>query len=245
VHRPEGDDINPFPEYQDPYNVRAGNARLLPEIIHSVEFGYKWQDKNFSFVPSLYYRYKQNGFTQVTVPLNDSVLLTTQQNLSNDQSAGLELIFSAKAGSFFSSNLSTNFFYNKINATNLGYFDNKTIVSFSTNFNSSFTLTPNTMAQLSANYRSARLTPQGKNYPSFVLNLGVRQDLFKKKVSMILAASDILRTLQQKSELNTSYLRQTSIGRRDAQIIYLGISYRFGKTLKKAEEKLQFDNGLN
>jgi hypothetical protein len=36
VHRPEGDDINPFPEYQDPYNVRAGNAKLLPEIIHSV-----------------------------------------------------------------------------------------------------------------------------------------------------------------------------------------------------------------
>ncbi len=242
VHRPEGDDINPFPEYQDPYNVRAGNAKLLPEIIHSVEFGYKWQDKNFSFVPSLYYRYKQNGFTQVTVPLNDSVLLTTQQNLSNDQSAGLELIFSAKAGKFFSSNLSTNFFYNQINATNLGYFDNKTIISFSTNFNSTFTLTPTTMMQISANYRSARLTPQGKNYPSFVLNTGIRQDLFKKKVSVILAASDILRSMQQKSELNTTYLKQTSIGRRDAQIIYLGISYRFGKIIKKADEKMQFDN---
>ncbi len=242
VHRPEGDDINPFPEYQDPYNVRAGNTKLLPEIIHSVEFGYKWQDKKFSFVPSLYYRYKQNGFTQVTVPVNDSVLLTTQQNLSNDQSAGLELIFSAKAGKFFSSNLSTNFFYNQINATNLGYFDNKTIISFSTNFNSTFTVTPTTMLQVSANYRSARLTPQGKNYPSFVLNMGIRQDMFKKKVSVILAASDILRTLQQKSELNATYLKQTSIARRDAQIVYLGISYRFGKLIKKAEEKMQFDN---
>ena len=242
VHRPEGDDINPFPEYQDPYNVRAGNTKLLPEIIHSVEFGYKWQDKKFSFVPSLYYRYKQNGFTQVTVPVNDSVLLTTQQNLSNDQSAGLELIFSAKAGKFFSSNLSTNFFYNQINATNLGYFDNKTIISFSTNFNSTFTITPTTMLQVSANYRSARLTPQGKNYPSFVLNMGIRQDMFKKKVSVILAASDILRTLQQKSELNATYLKQTSIGRRDAQIVYLGISYRFGKLIKKADEKMQFDN---
>ncbi len=243
VHRPEGDDINPFPEYQDPYNVRAGNAKLLPEIIHSVEFGYKWQDKNFSFVPSLYYRYKQNGFTQVTVPLNDSVLLTTQQNLSNDQSAGLELIFSAKVGKVFSSNFSTNFFYNQINATNLGYFDKKTILSFSTNFNSTISFTPNTMMQVSANYRSARLTPQGKNYPSFVLNTGVRQDLFKKKVSILLAVSDILRSQQQKSELNTTYLKQTSIGRRDAQIIYLGVSYRFGKLIKKTEEKMQFDNG--
>jgi outer membrane receptor protein involved in Fe transport len=242
VHRPEGDDINPFPEYQDPYNVRAGNAKLLPEIIHSVEFGYKWQDKGFSFVPSLYYRYKQNGFTQVTVPVNDSVLLTTQQNLSNDQSAGLELIFSAKAGKFFSSNLSANFFYNQINASNLGYFDKKTILSFSTNFNSTFTVTPTTMVQVSANYRSARLTPQGKNYPSFVLNTGVRQDLFKKKVSVILAISDLLKSQQQKSELNTSYLQQTSIGKRDAFIVYLGVSYRFGKLIKKAEDKMQFDN---
>ena len=242
VHRPEGDDINPFPEYQDPYNVRAGNAKLLPEIIHSVEFGYKWQDKAFSFVPSLYYRYKQNGFTQVTVPLNDSVLLTTQQNLSNDQSAGLELIFSAKAGKFFSSNLSTNFFYNQINASNLGYFDKKSIISFSTNFNSTLTITKTTMAQVSANYRSARLTPQGKRFATFVLNMGVRQDLFKKKVSVLLAASDILRTLQEKSELNSGYLQQVSIGRRDAQIVYLGISYRFGKLIKKTEDKMQFDN---
>lgn len=243
VHRPEGDDINPFPEYQDPYNVRAGNAKLLPEIIHSVEFGYKWQDKTFSFVPSLYYRYKQNGFTQVTVPLNDTVLLTTQQNLSNDQSAGLELIFSAKAGNIFSSNLSTNLFYNQINATNLGYFNKKTIISFSTNLNSTFTITPNTMAQLNANYRSARLTPQGKIYPSFVLNFGIRQDLFKKKLSVLLAASDILRSMQQKSILNTNYLNQVSIGRRDAQVVYLGISLRLGKSAKKIEEKMQFDNG--
>ena len=242
VHRPEGDDINPFPEYQDPYNVRAGNAKLKPEIIHSVEFGYKWQDKKFSFVPSLYYRYKQNGFTQITVPLNDSVLLTTQQNLSNDQSVGLELIFSAKTGKLFSSNLSTNIFYNQIQATNLGYFDKRNILSFSTNFNSTYTITPNTMAQVSAIFYSSRVTPQGKKYPAFVLNAGVRQDFLKKKMSVIFTASDILKTLWQKTALNTSYLKQLAIGRRDGQIVYLGISYRFGKTIKKPDDKMQFDN---
>jgi outer membrane receptor protein involved in Fe transport len=243
VHRPEGDDINPFPEYQDPYNIRAGNAKLLPEIIHSLEFGYKWHNKNFSFIPSLYYRYKQNGFTQVTVPVSDSVLLTTQQNLSNDQSVGLEIIVSAKAGKSFSSNFSTNFFYNQVSATNLGYFGNRNILSFSSNLNSTLIVVPNTMMQLSAIYYSPRLTPQGKKYPTFVLSTGIRQDLLKKKMSVIITASDILKTLWQKAELNTAYLRQTSIGRRDAQIIYLGFSYRFGKSIKQPkEEKLQFDN---
>jgi len=245
VHRPEGDDLNPFPEYQDPYNLRAGNPDLLPEIIHSVEFGYKWQNEKFSFVPSIYYRYKQHGFTTVTIPLNDSVLLTTQENLSNDQSTGLELIFSAKTGKFLSSNLSGNFFYNQIDASDLGYSNKKSIVSMSLNFNSTATLTKTTMMQISGNYRSARLTPQGKVFGSFVLNAGMRQDLFKKKVSLTLTASDVLNTLKQKTELNTPYLKQVSIGKRDARIIYLGISYRFGKVVKKAnEEKLQFDNTL-
>jgi outer membrane receptor protein involved in Fe transport len=246
VNRPDGDEMNPFPEYQDPYNLRAGNPKLLPEIIHSIEFGYKWQNQKFSFVPSLYYRYKQNGFTSVTIPLNDTVLLTTEQNLSNDQSAGLELIFSAKAGDFFSANLNTNFFYNQIDASDLGYSSRKSIYAMNSNFNSSFTLSKTTMLQVNCNYRSARLTPQGKSYSSFVLNAGLRQDLFKKKFSLILTASDILKTMRFKNELNTSDLRQVSYSRRDARVIHFGISYRFGKTIKKpAEEKLEFDNNLN
>ena len=245
VHRAEGDDLNPFPEYRDPRNLRAGNPKLLPEIIHSVEFGYKWQNKTFSFVPSLYYRYKQNGFTTVTIPINDSTLLTTQQNLSNDKSLGLELIFSAKAAKFFSANLSSNFFYNTIDASSLGYSNSKSIVSMSTNLNSTFVITKKTMLQLSCNYRSARLTPQGKTFATFVMNAGMRQDLFKKKMSVILTASDIFKTLKQKTSLNTAYLNELSVGKRDAQIIYLGISYRFGKIIKKqGEEKLQFDNNL-
>ncbi len=245
VHRPEGDDLNPFPEYQDPFNIRAGNPKLLPEVTHSVEFGFKWQNDHFSFVPSLYYRYKQNGFTSVIVKVNDSVLLTTQQNLSNDKSTGLELIFSAKAGKFLSANLSSNFFYNQIDASNLGYSSKKSIVSMSTNFNATATITKTTMWQVSCNYRSARLTPQGKTFPAFVLNSGIRQDLFKKKVSLTLAASDLFKSLKQKTELNSFYLKQIAVGRRDARIIYLGISYRFGKVIKKqSEEKLQFDNNL-
>jgi hypothetical protein len=112
-------------------------------------------------------------------------------------------------------------------------------------FNSTATITKTTLMQISCNYRSPRLTPQGKMFGNFVLNAGMRQDFLKKKVSLTLTASDILNTLKQKTEVNTAYLEQVSIGRRDARIIYLGISYRFGKVVKKAnEEKLQFDNNL-
>jgi hypothetical protein len=77
------------------------------------------------------------------------------------------------------------------------------------------------------------------------MNLGLRQELFKKKLSVILTASDLFNTLRQKTVLNTGFLNQTSINRRDGLAVYLGVSYRFGKTLKKSnEENLQFDNNL-
>ncbi|MBK8713016.1 MAG: TonB-dependent receptor [Niastella sp.] len=244
INRPEADDLNPFPEYRDPRNLRAGNPGLKPEIINSVEFGYKWQNKNYSFVPSIYYRYKTNGFTQVIKPINDSTLLTTSENLANDQSAGLELIFSAKAGKFFSGNMSGNVFYSQIDASNLGYSQSKSIVSFSTNINTSFTVIKNSMIQLSGNYRSARLTPQGKDYPRFIANIGMRQDLMKKKLAITLTVSDLFASAKEKRDFNTLYLNQTSIGRRDARIFYLGVSYRFGQTKKaKKDDKLEFDNG--
>ncbi len=51
-------------------------------------------------------------------------------------------------------------------------------------------------------------------------------------------------TLKQKTELNTSFLKQTVISRRGAQVFYLGLSYRFGATIKKAEDKMQFDDNM-
>jgi len=43
IHHPESDDLNPFPEYQDPYNLRAGNPHLRPEDTHSIETGYQYR----------------------------------------------------------------------------------------------------------------------------------------------------------------------------------------------------------
>ncbi len=43
----------------------------------------------------------------------------------------------------------------------------------------------------------------------------------------MLTGSDLFKTLKQKTELNTSFLQQSSVGTRDARIIYLRAAYRF------------------
>ncbi len=244
VNRPEGGELNPFPEYIDPLNLSAGNPFLQPEYIHSLELGYQIKAGKYSIVPSIYYRYKYNGFTSVIRQVNDSVLLRTEENLSSDQSAGLEVIFSARPSRFFNANVSTNIFYNTINAENLGFSAKKSILSMNTSANLNFSFTKTTMLQASMNYRSKRQTPQGVIYPQFVINFGARQDLLKSKLSVTATLSDAFRTLRQKNILSSYDLYQTSINTRDARVFYLGLSYRFGVTQKKKEEKIQYDDNL-
>ena len=245
ANRPEGDDLNPFPEYQDPHNLRAGNPRLLPEFIHSVELGIQYQTDFLTIVPSLFYRNKYNGFTRVTTILNDTTLLTTQQNLASDQSAGFEFIFSGNIGNTFSVNCGANVFYEQIDATNLGFSGTKSAVSWSGNLNCNLNLATATMFQLNTNYRSLRLTPQGEFKPSFVMNLGVRQDFLEDMFSFVMTVSDILKTLNREINLDTPVLLENTITNRDTQIIYIGLTYHFGTPAKKSKDKsLQYDNGL-
>jgi outer membrane receptor protein involved in Fe transport len=243
AHRPEGDDLNPFPEYQDPRNLHAGNPHLRPELIHSVELGCELQNDNLTVVPSVFYRNAYNGFTWVIQPLNDSTLLTTMKNLSTEQSAGFELVATGNIAKMVAANFSLNSFYEQIDASNLGFSGTKSTWSWSGSLNCNVTLPFATMVQVNSNYRSARLTPQGENRPSFVMNLGVRQDLLEDQLSVVLTVSDILKTLNRKNELNVPWLSLTTISQRDAQTVYLGISYHFGRQSKKSKEKaLQYDN---
>jgi len=244
ANRPEGDDLNPFPEYQDPRNIRAGNPNLKPEFIHSIEFGFQWQTDFLTIVPSIFFRNRYNGITTVSKAINDTTLLTTRENLSSDESAGLEVVFSGGDGNFISANLSGNAFYEKIDASNLGFSNNKSTISYSGNMSCNANLTSTTMVQINSNCRSARLTPQGEYKPSFVLNLGIRQDLFDDKLSVVFTISDLFRTLKREMNFDTSWLNQNTINSRDSRIMYLGVTYHLGKPSKKAKEKaIQYDNG--
>lgn len=245
THRPEGDDLNPFPEYRDPRNISSGNPKLLPEYVHSVELGCKFETDQFSLFPALYYRYTYDRFTSITTPLNDSTLLTTRTNLASDQSLGVEVILSGNVGDVLTSHASANVFFNQIDASNLGYSGNKSTTSWSGALTLNLNATKSSMVQMNASYNSRRLTAQGENLPSYVVNLGLRQELMDGKLAMVLTVADLLRTLKRTSELTTPVLHQQVINSRDSRVVYFGFTYYFGSNGKKSkEETLKFDEGI-
>jgi outer membrane receptor protein involved in Fe transport len=244
VNRPRGEDLNPFPEYRDPRNVSAGNPYLLPEYIHSIELGCQLQNDLFSILPALYYRYTYNRFTSVTRALDDTTLLTTRQNLSNGQSGGVEIVVSANVGNLFSAHWSANAYHDEIDASNLGYTQNNSATTWSSNLTLNFNVGGGSRLQMNSNYNSARLTPQGEYVPSYVVNMGFRQELFEGKVALVTTVSDLFASQKRQLELTTPLLNQTVINTRDSRIVYVGFTYRFGAPPKKSkEEQLRYENG--
>jgi outer membrane receptor protein involved in Fe transport len=244
VRRADSDEHNPFAEYNDPRNMEAGNPKIKPEQIHSIELGYHAKKGNFSVLPSMYYRYKYDAFTEIHQFVNDSTMLTTFANIATDKSAGMEFIITSDVKKFISLNLSADAFYQTIDASNLGYSEHKSTVSWNVKIAANLHLMNSNLIQINAYHRSARLTPEGKIFPLFLLNLGMRQELFHQKASITLTVSDVFNSLKRTRKIDTPELYQRATSKRNSQIIYLGFTYRFGKTTKKSDEELKFEDKI-
>jgi len=244
VNRPDPDELNPFPEYVDIRDIEAGNPYLKPEQIHSIELGYHFRNDHISFLPTLYYRHTYDAFSEETRYINDSILLTTLENLSTEKSGGLELVFSWSPSKKLNLNLNSNLFYHTIDASNLGYEEDKSIISADTKLAAFLNIFSSTKFQLNTSYRSTMLTAQGWSLPVYFLNAGLKQDLFKKKASLTLTVSDVFNTMKWHYIIDTPLLYQKVTRKRKSQIVYLGFSYRFGISPKKASEELIFDDKM-
>ncbi len=245
VHRPEGDDLNPYPEYQDPFNLRAGNPKLLPEDIHSVEAGWQRKHDDTTLLATVYYRYRYHARTDVARYIDAVTLLTTKENLGTSTSSGLELGANTRLKDRVSLNFSANAYRNEIDASNLGFSARRSAFAWDAKLNASFDVTKTTLIQLNANYTAKRLTPQGYRYPTKVANLGLRHNFADKKTALIFTVSDLFDSLRERTHIDTPILRQDITRRRSSRIAYIGFIYNFGKATKKPKkDDLQFDNTL-
>ena len=242
VNRPDADQLNPFPEFTDPRNAESGNPELRPEQIHSLELTYQKISESITFTPSLFYRYTYDSFTTVSNLYGDSTIITTIENLSNQKSAGLETILSAKVQKWWDFDLSGSLFYNEIDATNLGYSQNKSTTSGMVELYSLFKITRKTFLQLNLSYESPVLTPQGQKEAIFYVNIGLKQLLFYDQISLTFTVSDLFGTYKERMTVNTPDLNQETKLYRKEPVFYLGISWRFGESYQSDENELEFES---
>ncbi len=243
VRRPEGDDLNPYPRYQDPYNLSAGNPYLKPEQTQSFEAGYQYKNGDSSYLGTLFYRVTTDSFTSVSEYVSSTTLLSTQENLGRSGSGGLELAATASPLGKLTVNASGDIYYNEIDASNLGYSSRQSTMAWSGKLSADYALSQSSLLQLNTNYTAKRLTPQGYREPTFVANVGFKHTFRDRRLSVVVTVSDLFNSLKNERKLDVPGLHDDYIWRRSSRIVYLGMTYRFGSSKgTPKEEQLQYDN---
>jgi outer membrane receptor protein involved in Fe transport len=245
IHRPEGEDLNPFPEYQDPFNLRAGNPMLGPEETHSIESGYQYRKDETTLLAAVYLRDTYHAFTTVTRYIDSVTLLTTEENLASSRSGGVELILTTPLGQSATLNVSANAYDNEVDASNLGYSGNRSTMAWDAKLRVEWRVSKADDVQLNLNYSGRRLTAQGYRLPNDVANLGFRHEFKVKNITFVLTVSDLFDSLKERTVIDTPVLHDYLMRRRTSRIIYAGFIYNFGSPAKtKKDDTLQYDNQL-
>lgn len=179
--------------------LKAGNPYLMPEKVHSLEVGYQWKNGGTIILGSLYYRYVTDKLTTVTRYVDNNVLLTTTENLDNSMAAGAEVIVDAEVGKWLTFNFSGNLFYNRIDASRLGYGKRMDALAWSASLN-------------------AGIVP----FRNFLLQLNSRN------LSFTATLSDVFNTSRTVYTIDTPQLRQRLEQRSDTRVLYFGVQWNFG-----------------
>ena len=245
VTRPDPEALNPFTDFQDTHNLRAGNANLLPQDTWAYELGYTGAVKTVNYAATAYYQFNRDSFTVVTEPVAADVTLTRQENLPKSKAAGLDFNVSGKLWSRLSYAASGNLFYSQINATSLGVAGASGLRdTLGLNAKASLDWKPTSAdtAQISFSRTDKRLTPQGSIGAINLVNLGYRRKLWGG-LSAVATVTDLFDGQRFQRIVTTPTLRDNYNRHVFGRIAYLGLSYTFGGTRKAKPSSFEYDPG--
>ena len=191
--------MEPYVVYVDYYTAQRGNPFIQPEYTNSVEWGYKQNVNNSTFYGALFYRVRKDKIERVRIPYHTGVTLDSMANVGNDYASGAELSASLPLQKWWTFDANGSLYYYKVK--NEYKIDGKDAESWNwqLSINNNFELAKNTRVRLEAYYVGPSVSTQGKVEDFFYVNLTVRQQLFKRRLTVGLSARDLLSTAKYNS----------------------------------------------
>ncbi len=241
VQRPQPEDLNPFPVSFGPLSFQAGNPDLQPQTTDSFEAGYQYRAAGTFYLATLYYRRNEHGVTSVVTAEPGGVLLTTQENLSDSKAAGLELVANGHLTKTLSYSLSTNLYWNEIEAESgglqqlLDFAGRRSAFEVGGRASLTWQPTANDTFQANTNLNAKRLTPQGFVEPFAISYFGYRHK-FSDALFGVVTIQDPFQGVRFRQTSSTPILRDHSDGHVHIRGIFFGVTRNFGTGPKKPRE---------
>lgn len=277
INRPNFFQLMPNTDFSDTLNLQTGNPDLRPEFTHSLELSYQkiYGERNNSFLINLFGKYTTDliaRYQSLEAIGDTSAFVSTWVNASTAYASGVELIFRNKLTDWWELNFNTNIYYSKINGSNVvPDLENERTSSFS-KINNTFKIDKTWSVQLSGDYQSRSALPvstsnsgggggggyrggppstsQGYIDANYGIDIGVRKDfkIRKNQASLTLSVNDLLASRRYSVHSASTLFLQDEWRRRDARMVRVGFSYRFGKfdasLFKRRNTRSASDGGM-
>lgn len=168
VNRPNFFQLLPFIDYTDSLNISRGNPGLVPEFTHSLELSYQIGfPKGHNLLISSWLKLSEQLITRYQVKETSSVqgkdvIINTYINANNSRSYGLELTARNPLAKWLDVTSNVNFYNSYINNQNITTVTPQSpIWSIFAKMNMAIKLPKNYSVQLSGEYQSKTVLPQG------------------------------------------------------------------------------------
>jgi outer membrane receptor protein involved in Fe transport len=254
IRRPWFRDLLPNLEYSA-QSASRGNPGLRPEFTNSFELSYlkTFSDKHNVMV-STYYRNTNHAitdfYTDTTLNLNgqmQKVVLTYPVNAATRNSWGAEFTVRNQVMPGWDITTNINLAQTSINANNLGSDLSNSGFTWFGKVNSNTKLPWNLLLQVTGNYESKRILPQGERAAEYQVDMALRREFLKKKNLVVtMSVNDIFNTDRDLGFTTTEFAEQEKYRKRASREFRINIAWRFGKMdtnlFKRKKEQRGGDN---
>ena len=229
ISRARANQLNPFTNYADPFNLRRGNPYLQPEYIHSFDLAYLFEGKRFSLSSSIYYRRSQGVISRIKEFYDNNTSAVTYQNLNNTNALGTEWIFMFKPFDFWRTTASFN--GNLIEYyTDISGLGNTTGAYMKAKINSTFEFWKKTGSlQLSYGYNGPRVSVQGIVQRKGTFDIAFEKKFIEGDLSIGFRISDLFNQQAFYMDLYRENVNQEAYYKWMSRRVFITLRYKFGK----------------
>lgn len=231
INRPNSWNLNPFPVYSDPLNLRQGNPALQPEYINSFDLGYQKDWDKLTLSSSVYFRQTVDKIQRIRQFFPNGVSVNSFANIDDSYDFGVELIGIYSPFKWWKNVISFNGYETRLTANVNGIDLRNSGFSYSVKLNSTFTLFDgSTNVQVNYQFIAPRFTVQGYYQRFAGLDIGVNRTFLNKNLSIGLRVSDIFDDQGFYLLVSDGPFTQESMYKWETRRLYLSVSYKFGRT---------------
>lgn len=275
INRPNFWQLSPFTDSSDFLNLSKGNPGLNPEFTNSMELSYQKIFKNRdNFLGSIYYKNTNDLITRYqeieTEPTTGKdQIINTYINANSSYVTGLELTMKNNITKWWELTNNFNLFTSKITINDPSIPKQDQFASWFYKINNNIKLSKKLTFQLSGSYQSKTILPpggsgnsgggrggfggfgqtsssQGYVRPVYYVDAALRYTFLKEnRGALSVNMNDVFRTRVSDVHSESPYFIQDVVRRRDAQIVRLNFSWRFGKfdasLFKRKDNRQQVD----